>query len=369
MKHKILLPLLLCLLGILSFPANAAEASTDVTKVPPGFGEVLDALPEELRDTLPPELFSEEIEELERGVHSLGSVSYLLRTTLSLLGITLDECLALLATLLGLLLLSAVANAARQTIGNEAVGRAFSFVSSLVLLLLLVREGWRSIESVATYFSRLNAISAALLPLTGTLYAVGGNLGAATASTAGLSIYLTVLEEVVGKSILPFCGVCVSLSLIGALDPAPRVGALVGTIKKNYTTLLAFLMMILNTALASQTFLGSKGDSLAMRSARFAAGNLIPVVGGSITELLRSVGVGIGYLRGTVGICAILLLLLSLLPTILHLYLVRLVFQLSASVGELLGCVGEGRLLGEFASLAGYLIAAALICSSVMTVV
>jgi stage III sporulation protein AE len=175
-----------------------------------------------------------------------------------------------------------------------------------------------------------------------------------------------VLQTFVGKSILPFCGVCLAFSAVSALDPSLRTGTLLGTVKKNYTTLLAFLMMLLLAMLSTQTVLAARGDTLAMRSAKFAASNLIPVVGGSVSELLRTVSASVGYLRGTVGICAVLLLLLTLLPTLVELLLLRLSWQIGASAADLLGCDTEKKLLDEIASLNGYLITAVSICSSVL---
>ena len=95
-------------------------------------------------------------------------------------------------------------------------------------------------------------------------------------------------------------------------------------------------------------------------------GNMIPVVGGSVAELLRTVSAGVGYLRSTLGICGILLLLLMLLPTLIELLLYRSMWQIAASAAELLNCDNEKKLLDEIASLNGYLIAAASICSSVL---
>ena len=91
-----------------------------------------------------------------------------------------------------------------------------------------------------------------------------------------------------------------------------------------------------------------------------------PAIGGSVAELLRTISAGVGYLRGAVGICAVLLLLMMLLPTLVELLLVRLCWQLGASLADMLGCDTEKRLLEEFASIHGYLIAAACICSAVL---
>ena len=90
------------------------------------------------------------------------------------------------------------------------------------------------------------------------------------------------------------------------------------------------------------------------------------MVGGSVSELLRTVSAGVGYLRGTVGICGVLLLLYLLLPTVIRLFMVRLTWQLSASLADMLGCNTEKKLLEESSSLNGFLIAAVSICSSVL---
>jgi hypothetical protein len=157
----------------------------------------LNTLPEELTEGLPETLFSSSAGDVAAGVREIGSFSFLLRRTLQTLHLSLEDAVRLLASILGLLLLSAVSAAARNAIGSETVGRAFAFTSSLVVLLLMVRMGWHGMEELRAYFERINAITAVLLPLNGVLYAIGGNVGAASASGAGLSIFLTLLEEVV----------------------------------------------------------------------------------------------------------------------------------------------------------------------------
>lgn len=346
--------------------ASAAEDADSAETLPTEYGALLEALPEELRELLPSSLFSEKSDEVYGAVQEMSSFSYLLQTTLSIVGLRLSECFRLLASVCGLLLLSAVLRAMGTAFQSDVIGKAFSLCTSLVLLLSLLRFGGLGLQEVADYLAQLEKLTAATIPLAGALYAMGGNVASAVATTAGLSIYLTLLQGIIGGSILPFCGLCLALSVLNAANEELAFGSLLSTIKKNYTTLLGFLMMLLLAMLSMQSTLGAKSDTLAMRSVKFAAGNLIPVLGGSVSELLRTVGAGVGYLRSTVGICAVLLLLLTLLPTLIHLFLLRLTWQLCGSMAHLLKCTTEEKLLDEFASLNGYLIAAASICSSVL---
>ncbi len=365
---RALLTLAFCILLVLlsSLPLFAEESEQTWERIPEEYITFLESLPEEITARLPEGLFSQDAREVEAAINEMSDFSYLVRTLLSLVGLELAENLSLLASISGVLILSAIFSAVKSSIRREDVAKAFSFCATLAILSCLLGVGYECISAVSGYFERLLQITAALVPLTAGLYAMGGNVTTAVASSSGLSIFMTLLEAVIGKTIVPFCSICLAFCTVGALDPSLRLGTLLSTLKKNYTTLLAFLMMLLLAMLAMQTTLGTRADTLAMRSAKFAAGNLIPVVGGSVAELLRSVGAGISYLRGTVGICAVLLLLLILFPTLVKLFLSRLVFQLCASVADLFACESEKRLLEEFSSIGGFLITAVSICSAVL---
>lgn len=367
---KLLTALLLLLLmpAFLTLSASASEVRADL-EMPDEYSAFLDSIPTDIRPYLPDSLFSGNGESVGDAVREMSDFSYLLRTLLSLIGLRVGECVKILSSVCGLLLLSSIFSRIRTAFQSDGIGRAFSFCSTLVITVALLNCSALSLESVTGFFSTLSAMTSAALPLMGVLYAMGGNLSVAVATSSGLTLYLTLLEELIGKSILPFCGFCMALALIGALDSSLRMGTLLSTVKKNYTTALAFFMMLLLAMLASQSTLGARSDTLLMRSAKFAAGNLIPVVGGSVSELLKTVSASVGFLRGTVGICGVLLLLLTLLPTLVELLLVRLTWQLSASLADLLGCDAEKRLLDEFASLLGYLLTAVCICSSVLLLV
>ena len=358
----------LCLIFLLSLPIRISAQSADgISETPPSeFSDLLNALPDDLSLLLPKDLFSEKTSDLNAAVKEMSDASYLLRTVLNALGIHLQDCMRLLATVLGLLLLSAMLSALKGTVKSDSLGRVFSLISSLSLLFSVLAGGYASVQAVSSYIRRLNAMTAAGIPLLATLYSMGGNVTAAVASTGGLTIYLGVLENVIGRSIIPFCGICLAFGFLNASGLGLSLNTFLATFKKHYATLMAFLMMLLLAMLASQTALGASADSVAMRSAKFAAGNLIPVVGGSMAELLRTVSAGIKYLRTTLGLCGILLLLLLLLPTLAELFLYRWVWQISASAAELLNCGNEKKLLDEVASLNGYLIAAVSICSSAL---
>ena len=356
---------LLLLFPLLQFIVFATETQ-DTQTLPDVYLDLFNSLPPSILEGLPEGALSNKAEEVGNAVGEMSSFSFLLQTVLSLVGLRLGDCLKLLCSVVGILILSSICRTFCASLKKPEIARAFSLMITLVITVTIFGAGFGTIESTVSYFETLNAFTSATVPLMGSLYIMGGNAAAAVSTSAGLSLFMTVLEEIVGNSIVPFCGVCLALALIGACEGGPRLGGLLTSLKKNYTIVLSFFMMLLLAMLSAQTVLGASKDTLAMRSAKFAAGSLIPVVGGSVSELLRSVSAGVGYMRSVVGICGVLLLILLMLPTLIELLLARATWQICSFFAEILGCDGERRLLDEFASINGYLIAAVAICSSVL---
>lgn len=355
---------LFILLSPLSPIAFAEE--TDAQSLPDAYRDLLNSLPPSILERLPEGALSDKTEDVGGAVGEMSSFSFLLQTVLSLVGVRLGDSLTLLCSVVGILILSSICRTFSASLKKPEIARAFSFLITLIITVSVFSYGFGTIESTVSYFRTLNSFTSAAIPLMASLYVMGGNAAAAVATSSGLSVFMTLLEEIVGRSIVPFCGICLAISLIGACEGGPRLGGLLASLKKNYTLLLSFLMMLLLAMLSAQTVLGASQDTLAMRSAKFAAGSIIPVVGGSVGELLRSLSSSVGYMRSAIGICGILLLLFLMLPTLVELLIARFIWQISSFFAELLGCDGEKRLLDEFASINGYLIAAVAICSSVL---
>ena len=95
-----------------------------------------------------------------------------------------------------------------------------------------------------------------------------------------------------------------------------------------------------------------------MRGVKYAVGNMLPMVGGAVSGALGTVATGVSLLRGICGTSGIVLMVLLLIPTLVQILLLRSTIRLAASIAALLSCDGEARLLGEMASIHGYLAAA-----------
>ena len=336
-------------------PSVAAEELVGEESVSRDWAALVDVLPPEVAELLPDAFFGQSAEALGESAREGTGLRAVLQVIGRLSGARIGACLSLLATLVGVLLLSALLRALTEKSGD--LSRAVSLCCTLALTILILRTGTGGFTEMARFFELIRSLAVALLPLMGTLYAMGGNVGAAVANHGVMSGFLSILETVCSSAVLPVAMLAVAMAVLDAVSDRASLSALSTLMKRSFTLGLSFLMMLLCFVLGLQTTLAKGADTLALRTARFAAGSFLPVVGSSVGEALRTVAGSVQYLRSTVGVGGIFLLFVAFLPTFLSVALTRLTLQLGGAVAGLLSCKREERLLGELAGVWGYFLA------------
>ena len=354
----LLLPIFLSFL--FRIPASAEEQ--EAVTMPSDYTALPDVLPPEIEGLLPDGLFSENVEEALSATTELTEWRYLLGILASALGMGLENTVGLLCVLVGIILLAAVCGHLQEGLGGSG-GNLLSFCLRLTVYTAIVMQTVGMLSVVQTYFDRLMALTGGMIPVMGTLYALGGNLGRAAVSSELMLVFLGICQYVSATVTPPLCVVCTSFSLMDALGVRLSLAPLCEQIKKWYASLLGLVMFLLTLAMSTQSVLVGKADTLGMKGIKYAVGNVVPVVGGAIAGTLSAVGTGVEMIRGVCGVAGIILVALLLLPTLLELLLLRATLQLASTVAAMLSCEGEAKLLGSMASLHGYLAAAVSVCS------
>jgi len=357
-KLFLTIPLLLLIVT----PVEAAASDTEEVTMPPSYTAIPDTLPPELEALLPDGLFSEDAEEALSATAELTDWRYLLNTLGAALGLGLEDTVGLLCVLVGIILLAAVCARLRDGLGS-AGGEILGFTVRLTVYTAIAMQTVGALSAVQTYFDRLMALTGGMIPVMGTLYALGGNLGRAAVSSELMLVFLGICQYISTTITPPLCVICTSFSLMDALGVRLTLSPLCDQLKRWYASVMGFVMFLLTLALSTQSLLAGKADTLGMRGIKYAVGNTIPVVGGAIAGTLSSVGVGVELLRSVCGVAGILLVALLLLPTLVKLLLLRATLRLAATIASMLACDGEAKLLGDVASLHGYLAAAVSVCS------
>ena len=331
------------------------------------YRDLLDSLPEGVAERLPEEMHPDgeatDFERVAEGVAEMSGFAYLLGEVGNVLSVEWGTAWRTLARTVGLLLISAVAEVLRRTFRSEALSRALSWGVSFALFAAVLSTLYAQLQKTARFLEQVTALVTGLLPLMAALHAMGGNVAVAAVQHSTLLLFLSICENVCGRTVMPMTGMCLSLTVSTVFSSGPSLRGLTALIKSSYTRTLGFVMLLLSFVLSTQTLLRAAADSLTARAAKFLAGNLIPVVGGALGDTFRTVASGVAFLKSTVGVGVMIVLFLMLLPVLISLLLTRLSFRLSLTVSDLLGCETESRLLNELVGIYGTLIAVVSMCT------
>lgn len=313
------------------------------------------ALPESIPDELAEAAESEET--FGEAVEEMSSFSYVTAALLDALGIELISSLKLFCSLCALLMLCAVFSAAGATMSNASLSSAVRFCSAGAIFATVVYTQYEHFARTEEFFSSIGRLMNAMIPMSAGLWAMGGNVSTASAGSASMYVMLGVCENLLGNSVIPICCAMSVLALCDAMSDEMKTGKLMSAIKKIYNFFLGAVMTLLISSLSAQTAISAAADGAAARSARMVSGTVIPILGGSVGETLRTVAGGVTYLKSIAGVGGILMVFAIVLPVGISVLLGRIAFLLCGGIADMLGCSAEGRLLENIGEIYGSILA------------
>lgn len=358
MVKKIILFLIISLIFIPTFHINAEEEY-----IPDDYYELEDELPEEVEDLLPDGIFSEDNEQMESAVNSAISWEYIIGVIIDLIGVNLGDIARVLATVSIVIVLSSLLSALNNTIASATLKRIIELASSSMLALTLLELSKEPLSRATQLFDNIALFVNTVSPVICGMYAMGGNVSSAIVHNYGLIVFLSITENICAIAVEIIISCCLALTLASAFLDNTKLSSLSSGIKGLFTFFIGFLTLIFTTVISSQSLLASKGDSLSAKTAKLLSVQIIPLVGNTIGESLKTAGASIEYLRSNVGIALVVTFILLVLPTIISIGLYRMVFIITNSLAGLLGCKKEGNIISELASIYGYVLAILCFCS------
>ncbi len=280
------------------------------------------------------------------------------------LGVTLDSLSAamrILCLTVGLVILCAVLRRVGEGSGGRILG--VELCSSAAFLAVTFTTQVDSLFAVERFFERICALLEGMIPITGAVWAMGGNVSTASVGTAALYGLVSGVGGFCASTVTPVCCIAGISAISSALSGGELLSGFSRAVKKVSSFVIGTLMTILVFVLGTQTALASAADSAAARGAKLVSATVIPVVGGAVGDTLRTVAGSAQYVKSVVGVGGIALILILTLPTLTSLLLLRLALLLSGGAADMMGCPKESRLISELGNIYGLLVGAVSICS------
>ena len=258
----------------------------------------------------------------------------------------------------GVIIASLFRNVCREGSSRTAVSYAVTLgmaVPSAGIAVRIWSESAEAIENLTMYMR-------AVIPVMGSLYCAGGNVGAAAASSASLTAAVTLMEHAMGVCLLPVLRVCLGIAIVRCVGGGLCLDGVGSFIRGIFTTGMGLMTVLFGVMMGVQTKLALASDGTAARTVKFAVANMIPVIGGAAGEAMRALVGSIGTVRTGAGAVAVIGILLTVLPAVIRLLVYRLVFGAAGVLAGVLGAEGEQKIASEMKEMLGYALAMVFFC-------
>ncbi len=318
------------------------------------FAALLEEMPDEVKDKFSAALASEDGTARVQDELSFSSVFDRLTDTLESVW---PSSLRLLVRLFGWVLVAGVFAQLKETYAASQVNAAFSFCMTLAFTLTLTDSVSRILLGAQSYISSLSAMSGAVAPIAVALVAASGQLSFAAVTHSTLMLVFSLLQNVEAVLFLPAVRLSYCIGIVGAVCTDARIERVSKCVRKVFTVAMTFFMLVVSFVIGVQSALAKSADSFSVRTVKFALGNMIPLIGGALSEAISTVSGSLSLIRSTAGGLCMIALLVLLLPILIELILHRLALVVCQSAAEMIGCEGEAKLIGEVHATFGYVLA------------
>lgn len=165
--------------------------------------------------------------------------------------------------------------------------------------------------------------------------------------------------------VLPFTNCFIALSVSSGISGSVRLDGIIRIVKKLAYIIIGVAMALFLAVLSIQGVVSSATDNIASKTAKFFISSFVPIIGPSISESLGSLKECISLLKSSVGIYAVIAILITILPLLISTVIYKLSLTLCADIAEMFFVDSIKNVLTAL-NQALSLILAVLLCVSIM---
>lgn len=227
----------------------------------------------------------------------------------------------------------------------QAVSRSVCFVLVLIPIVLVVLSELDHARNMITVTTqRMDKMLPMLLTL---LTALGGNASSAflhpmVVAASGSMVFLA--REVILRLVMCTCAV----TTVNHLSDSTHLTRMAQLLRSAVCWLLGVSFTVFLGTMSLQGICSASVDGVAIRAAKYAVDNFVPVVGGMFSDTMDTLVGCTLIVKNALGVCSALVLLSVILAPMMHTMAVIFVMKLSAALLEPVADAKTVRAIEDF---------------------
>lgn len=264
-----------------------------------------------------------------------------------LFGIEFVAYLPIIASIIAIALSYNILSSIKGKFASESTDKIIYFVCISVITILLLGACVGLIRDTTNTVTAVKDQATTIFPILLTIMTGIGASSSALVYQPAVVILTTTLIEGIVLIALPVFMMSFVFSIVGNLSEGVRLKRLSEFFNSGAKWVLGTMFFIFLTFLSIQGITASVFDGISVRTAKFAIAKYVPIIGGYLSEGFNLVMAGGVLVKNAIGMTAILLLAVTVLPLIVNLVVFSLLLKLASAVIEPMGDEKIPKILSE----------------------
>lgn len=260
--------------------------------------------------------------------------SSFMKYLLSTLGGTLGSVLPILLSIIAIAVTISFVGGIKGGFASKSTDTLVNFAGITLVSVLILVEIYGAIGDVRSLVSSIRTQTEIVFPILFTLITALGASGSIAIYQPAVAVFAFSITELVTTIALPALIVAIVFSVVGNLSGTVKLGGAakfcISAAKwVLYTTFFLFLAFLSVQGITAAIY-----DNVSVRAAKFAMSKYIPVIGGYLSEGFNVILAGSVLIKNAVGLTAVVVLLMTVLPVLIKIIAVSLSLKLAGAITE-----------------------------------
>lgn len=260
--------------------------------------------------------------------------SSFMKYLLSTLGCTLGSVLPILLSIIAIAVTISFVGGIKGGFASKSTDTLVNFAGITLVSVLILVEIYGAIGDVRSLVSSIRTQTEIVFPILFTLMTALGASGSIAIYQPAVAVFAFSITELVTTIALPALIVAIVFSVVGNLSGTVKLGGAakfcISAAKwVLYTTFFLFLAFLSVQGITAAIY-----DNVSVRAAKFAMSKYIPVIGGYLSEGFNVILAGSVLIKNAVGLTAVVVLLMTVLPVLIKIIAVSLSLKLAGAITE-----------------------------------
>lgn len=237
-------------------------------------------------------------------------------------------------TILIFIVLSSFFQSMKVSDGSSLDG-VYSTSTALIIAVVLMIKMSTAVAMSASAIKIASNFIYAFVPVFCAIVAVSGGITTAFSTNTTVLLLSQGLSFLSSNLFVPLINCFMAIGICSSLNTKLNLSKLVSSLKRMITSAVSFCAAAFVSVLSIKTAVSARADILGIRSLRFVINNIVPVIGGTISEGLLSIQSYSSLIKSSVGVVGIIGVALVFLPSIVQIVVWRLVLSLCAVISDI----------------------------------